>query len=64
MSPDHSQKNISCDPSKVAARIQVRREKEITRGTKAEKLPLQTATPTRCSMLRSPKEEVKIWTLT
>ncbi|XP_022726395.1 protein WVD2-like 7 [Durio zibethinus] len=57
VSPDHSQKNIYCDPSKVAARIQVKREKEITRRTKAEKLPLQTATPTKRSMLRSPKEE-------
>ncbi|XWS69319.1 hypothetical protein CRYUN_Cryun04dG0169000 [Craigia yunnanensis] len=55
VSPDHSQKNISCDPSKIAARIQARREKEITR--KAEKLPLQTATPTRRSMHRSSKEE-------
>ncbi|XWS63913.1 hypothetical protein CRYUN_Cryun06bG0142300 [Craigia yunnanensis] len=63
VSPDHSQKNIACDSSKVAARIQVRREKEITRRTKAEKLPLQTATPTRRSMLRSPKEETScsIW---
>ena len=64
MSPDHSQKNISRDPSKVPTKFQVRREKEITGRTKAEKLPLQTATPTRCSMHRSPKKEVKIWTLT
>ncbi|XVF02838.1 hypothetical protein REPUB_Repub04eG0208900 [Reevesia pubescens] len=57
VSPDHSQKNISRDPSKVPAKFQVRRDKEITGRTKAEKLPLQTATPTRCSMHRSPKKE-------
>ncbi|KAK6281344.1 hypothetical protein POUND7_015169 [Theobroma cacao] len=56
VSPDHSQKNISRD-SKVAAKIQVRREKEISGRVKAEKLPLQTATPTRRSMHRSPKKE-------
>ncbi|XP_021293407.1 protein WVD2-like 7 isoform X2 [Herrania umbratica] len=56
VSPDHSQKNISRD-SKVAAKIQVRREKEISGRTKAEKLPLQTATPTRRSMHRSPRKE-------
>ncbi|XVF43638.1 hypothetical protein PTKIN_Ptkin02bG0056400 [Pterospermum kingtungense] len=56
-SRDHSEKNISCDPSKVPARIQVRREKEIIRRSKAEKLPLQTATPSRRSMHRSPKKE-------
>ncbi|XWS22827.1 hypothetical protein CRYUN_Cryun29cG0069200 [Craigia yunnanensis] len=57
VSPDNSQKNISRDPSKVPAKFQVRREKETTGRTKAEKLPLQTATPTRCSMHRSPKKE-------
>ncbi|XVE74708.1 hypothetical protein DITRI_Ditri12bG0039100 [Diplodiscus trichospermus] len=56
-SPDCSRKNISCESSKAAARIQVRREKENTRRTKAEKLPLRTASPTRCSMHQSPKEE-------
>ncbi|XP_022733850.1 protein WVD2-like 7 [Durio zibethinus] len=55
--PDHSQKNISRDPSKVPAKFQVRSEKEITGRAKAEKLPLQTVTPTRCSMHRSPKKE-------
>ncbi|XWS34502.1 hypothetical protein CRYUN_Cryun21dG0043800 [Craigia yunnanensis] len=57
VSTDHSQKNISRDPSKVPAKFQVRREKEITGRTKSENLPLQTATPTRCSMHRSPKKE-------
>ncbi|XVF85348.1 hypothetical protein PTKIN_Ptkin17bG0110500 [Pterospermum kingtungense] len=57
VSPDHSQKNVSCDPSKVPAKFQARKEKEITGRTKVEKLPLQTATPTRCSIHRSPKEQ-------
>ncbi|XVE85403.1 hypothetical protein DITRI_Ditri17bG0088400 [Diplodiscus trichospermus] len=56
VSPDHSQKCVSHDPSKVPAKVQ--REKEITGKTKAEKLSLQTATPARCSMHRSPKKEV------
>ncbi|XVE92045.1 hypothetical protein REPUB_Repub01dG0063400 [Reevesia pubescens] len=55
--PVHSEQNISGDPSKVAAKIQVKRGKEITRRTKAEKLPLQTATPTRRSMHRSQTKE-------
>ncbi|XP_039065427.1 protein WVD2-like 7 [Hibiscus syriacus] len=59
MSPDHSRKNISSDLSKVAARVLERKEKEITRRTKAEKLPSRTATPTRRPMPRSPKKEVK-----
>ncbi|GMJ13324.1 hypothetical protein HRI_005001600 [Hibiscus trionum] len=57
MSPDHSMKNISSDPSKVAARVLERKEKETTRRTKAEKLQARTATPTRRPMLRSPKKE-------
>ncbi|KAK8529248.1 hypothetical protein V6N12_060034 [Hibiscus sabdariffa] len=56
MSPDHSRKNSS-DPSKVAARVLERKEKEITRRTKAEKLPSRTATPTSRPMHRSPKKE-------
>ncbi|KAK8526262.1 hypothetical protein V6N13_017314 [Hibiscus sabdariffa] len=56
MSPDHSRKNSS-DPSKVTARVLERKEKEITRRTKAEKLPSRTATPTRRPMHRSPKKE-------
>lgn len=56
-SPDHSRKNISSDPSKVAARILERKEKEINRRTKAENLPLRTATPTRRLMHRSPNKE-------
>ncbi|KAE8730103.1 Protein WAVE-DAMPENED 2 [Hibiscus syriacus] len=55
MSPDHSRKNISSDPSKVAARALERKEKDISRRTKAEKLPSRTATPT--IMHRSPKKE-------
>ncbi|KAE8667730.1 Auxin efflux carrier family protein isoform 1 [Hibiscus syriacus] len=57
MSGDHSRKNISSDPSKVAARVLERKEKKITRKTKAEKLPSRTATPTRLPMHRSPKKE-------
>ncbi|KAL4362403.1 hypothetical protein GQ457_04G009130 [Hibiscus cannabinus] len=56
MRPYHSRKNSS-DPSKVAARVLERKEKEITRRTKAEKLPSRTATPTRRPMHRSPKKE-------
>ncbi|KAK9027877.1 hypothetical protein V6N11_067698 [Hibiscus sabdariffa] len=59
MSPDHSGKNISSNPSNVDARVLERKEKEITRRTKAEKLPARTATPTRRPMHRSPKKEVK-----
>ncbi|KAE8688188.1 Auxin efflux carrier family protein isoform 1 [Hibiscus syriacus] len=51
MSPDHYQKNISSDPSKVVPRVLDRKEKEIKRRTKAEKLPSQTATSTRRPML-------------
>ncbi|KAK8655634.1 hypothetical protein V6N13_108208 [Hibiscus sabdariffa] len=57
MSPDHSGKNISSNPSNVDARVLERKEKEITRRTKAEKLPARTATPTRRPMHRSPKKE-------
>ncbi|TYG41507.1 hypothetical protein ES288_D12G180700v1 [Gossypium darwinii] len=57
MSPDHSPKNSFSDPSEVAARVQERKEKEITKKIKAEKLPLQTVFPTRRSMRKSPKQE-------
>ncbi|GMJ09657.1 hypothetical protein HRI_004634900 [Hibiscus trionum] len=42
---------------KSATRVQVRKEKEITKRTKPEKLPLQTAFPTRRSTHKSPKQE-------
>ncbi|XP_039044703.1 uncharacterized protein LOC120184271 [Hibiscus syriacus] len=54
---DHSQKNTFCDPSMVAAMVQERKEKEITKRTKPQKLPLQTAFPTRRSVHKSPKQE-------
>ncbi|GMI75168.1 hypothetical protein HRI_001186000 [Hibiscus trionum] len=57
MSPDHSRKNSSSDPSKVPARVLERKEKVIIRRIKAEKLPSRTATPTRRPMHRSPKKE-------
>ncbi|OMO88066.1 hypothetical protein COLO4_20482 [Corchorus olitorius] len=57
VSPDHSQKNISRDASRVAAKIQVKREKDITGKMKPDKPSVRTATPTRRPVHRSPKKE-------
>ncbi|XP_039059488.1 protein WVD2-like 7 [Hibiscus syriacus] len=57
VSPNHSQKKTFCDPSMEVVRVQERKEKEITKRTKPQKLPLQTAFPTRRSMHKSPKQE-------
>ncbi|OMO60584.1 hypothetical protein CCACVL1_24026 [Corchorus capsularis] len=57
VSPDHSQKNFSRDASRVAAKIQVKREKDITGKMKPDKLSLRTATPTRRPVHRSPKKD-------
>ncbi|KAK8636776.1 hypothetical protein V6N13_124514 [Hibiscus sabdariffa] len=57
MDPDHSKKNNFCDPLIVPTRVEVRKEKEITKRTKPEKLPLQTAFPTRRSVHKSPRQE-------